>query len=385
MQLLQEFKLILIVLVLVNKILCFCENSYIVICDDLEDIKQNETTSWKYVLIGSSQTNYERPNNILDGSVTLSLARTKSLTIINQLKLIRTPISIVRENYLEYLNLYDNDINEIDDYTFQNLPNLKEVYLERNKIGHLGRGIFQNTTLEVVNLSRNRIKSITTCFYHSKIKWILLNENKISFIKPRAFPQEVEQLELNDNLLESIEGTVFENLHNLKELFLQRNLLTQIPDISALKKIHYLHFAYNNVKLVDYPFNNHKDLEFLDLSSNLIKNVTVEVFSSDRTPPLVLLPFNRLTNLKFNNPERKTDLVLYGNPWNCDCLFRIEKILVTHKHYKSCEFDFFRNGKLPMCVGSGKCEDDSVESNDIQNFIDMIISCEDRSLCNFRL
>jgi hypothetical protein len=128
MQLLQEFKLIFIVLVLVNKILCFCENSYIVICDDLEDIKQNETTSWKYVLIGSSQTNYERPNNILDGSVTLSLARTKSLTIINQLKLIRTPISIVRENYLEYLNLYDNDINEIDDYTFQNLPNLKEVY-----------------------------------------------------------------------------------------------------------------------------------------------------------------------------------------------------------------------------------------------------------------
>ncbi|EFA05110.1 Leucine-rich repeat transmembrane protein FLRT2-like Protein [Tribolium castaneum] len=384
-----KFLLIVVTTSLTLKlILAFCEESYVIICDDLIDIEELQTdgaVSWRHVLIGSNHYKSEPPNHILTYKHITALSRTKSLTILNQIKLITSNAFGFSNNLLQHLNFFNNKIATIRDHSFAKLENLREVYLENNEIHHLGRAIFKGTSLEIVNLSRNKLESITTAFLETRIKWLLLNHNNLSFIEARAFPDNLEQLELNHNNLEDLESNLFQNLHNLKELFIEHNLLKTVPDIAPLTRIQYLHFAHNQIQKVYYRFDKHETLEFVDFSSNFIRNVATEVFSSD-SPPLVILTFNRLTNLEFNNWEKKTDLGLYGNPWNCDCLFKIETNLRKYKHLSSCEFPRSLNGKLPICVEGGKCEDvDEIKEADISRFREETTYFEDKIDCYFRL
>src|SRR5699024_5319513 len=153
-----------------------------------------------------------------------------------------------------------------------------------------------------------------------------------------------------------------------------------------MKAIQYLHFAHNNIQEVHYPFDNHKSLGFVDLSSNSIRNVSVDAFASNGTPPLVMLSFNRLTNIVFEHPERRTDLVLYGNPWICDCLTKIEKTIRDHKHIKTCEVNYFDMGQIPFCIENGKCGTAVLPDQDINRFINMVTVYEKeiKDRCDFR-
>ncbi|KAJ3646336.1 hypothetical protein Zmor_023928 [Zophobas morio] len=379
-----KYALLIIVALAFKQILCVCEESHIVICDDITDIKDNETAPWLHVQIGSLEKRAEPLKHVLKTGILYTLSRTRFLTIINQIGLISR---LYGHRHLRYLNLYGNNISEISDYMFTRIYLLKEVYLKNNNIQHLGREIFQNRTLSVVDLSRNRIQTITTCFYKSKIKWLLLNHNKINFIGFEPFPPNLEQLELNDNLLESIEDEHFRNLRRLKELYLENNRLTTVPNIVDLKKIQFLHFAYNNIQEVHFRFDQLPKLEFLDLGFNSIHNVTTDVFTAAKSAPIVVLSFNKLTNMVFEHPEKKTDLVLYGNPWICDCWFQIENITSKYHHQQTCDLKLFDKGEIPLCIHAGPCSGTLVVSrSDIDNYLDVVSDCQnDAKRCNFRL
>ncbi|KAJ3646337.1 hypothetical protein Zmor_023929 [Zophobas morio] len=379
-----KYVLLLVVTLVFKKILCICEDSHIVICDDITDIKDNETTPWLHVQIGSLEKRVESPNHVLNRSLFFTLSRTRFLTIINQLRLIsRLP----EHRHLRYLNFYGNNILEISDNTFSRMYLLKEAYLKNNNIQHLGREIFQNLTLDVVDLSRNRIQSIRSGFYNTKIKWLLLNHNKINYLGFEPFPPSLQQLELNDNLLETIEHEYFRNLRSLKELYLENNRLTTISNILDLKNIQFLHFAYNNIQEVHFRFDQLPKLEFLDLGFNSIHNVTTDVFSAVKSAPIVVLSFNKLSNMVFEHPERKTDLVLFGNPWICECWFKIEKIISKHHHQQTCDFKIFDKGQIPLCIEGGQCSGTLVVArNDIDNYLKVVsVVQDDVKRCNFRL
>ncbi|KAJ3646339.1 hypothetical protein Zmor_023931 [Zophobas morio] len=380
--------LLLVVVLVVQDILCFCEESHVIICDDLADVKQNETTPWHHVQIGSLSDLTESPKHSLNSSVLFDLHRTKSLTIINQIRLIQKIYRIAHISYLKYLNLYRNNILEITDAAFSEISSLREVYLKNNNIQHLGRGIFENLTLDIIDLSWNHIHSVTTGFYNTKIKWLLLNHNEINFIGYEPFPSSLQQLELSNNQLESLDKHAFQNLQKLKELYLNHNRLTTVPDIATLKQIQYLHFAHNKIEEVHFRFDKFRKLSFVDLSFNIIKNVTSDVFASNDTPAIVVLSFNRLTNMVFEHPEKRTDLGLLGNPWNCNCWSKIENILGNYNHDNTCEFNsIFNKGTVPFCIESGECGGSRVISeSEIDNFLDAISICEDKiKICNFRL
>ncbi|RZC39094.1 LRR 8 domain containing protein [Asbolus verrucosus] len=385
MLILTKIELFIYLFVILKETLCFCEESFVVICDNLIDIKRNDTWPWRYVIIGSTQNKHNPPTQILNSRVMLDLVFVKSLTIIYQIESIDSTLLASSCKNLQYLNLYDNNIKFIEDETFEDFPSLRELYLENNHIEYLGRSVFKNSTLDVVSLSRNLIETITTCFFQSKIKWLKINHNKLKFIRAGAFPITLERLELEHNFLTSLNEGVFKNLRNLKELSMKHNRLTSLPDISSLWMIHYLHLSYNNIKEIIYQFDQHKELEYVDLSSNLIRNISVDGISWNSTPPMIILTFNRLINLKFEHPERKTDLVIYGNPWICDCLFNIEKTIREYKHIQTCELPYFKNGKLPMCIENGKCGENEIDDSVINNFIEIVSTCENKNQCNFHL
>lgn len=92
------------------------------------------------------------------------------------------PVEAILPNSLQYLNLDDNEITDIQQSDFDNIESLKHLYLDGNQISFLGENIFLNVQgLEYISLARNRIRKISFEYfrYLKNLKRLELQENHI--------------------------------------------------------------------------------------------------------------------------------------------------------------------------------------------------------------
>ncbi len=145
-----------------------------------------------------------------------------------QLELYCSPTVGILDDFinLEKLDLSDNEIKEILELKLDKLVNLRELYLDSNKINYVGK-FDRLDNLQILYLSNNKLKYIDGLNKFVNLKILHLSDNKIRHIE-----------ELDD-------------LVNLQKLNLNNNNITHLPIILLeLKNLRIFKYFNNQVEII---------------------------------------------------------------------------------------------------------------------------------------
>lgn len=180
---------------------------------------------------------------------------------------------------LNELNLNYNNLTDIAEGTFQGLGHLKNLLLNNNLLMSTpdsGMAFLHLTSLEILDLSMNRIKTIQRISFDALVKLEVLDlgYNRIRLIDDTVFNPLVslENLLLNNNYLTTVSPHRWQNLHNLNYLNLAENFLTSFDagynfSFPNLKK---LNLSGNALTSLNGDEMKHffKNLEIIDIGNN---------------------------------------------------------------------------------------------------------------------
>ncbi|XP_054916475.1 podocan [Poeciliopsis prolifica] len=193
-----------------------------------------------------------------------------------------------------------NHLSRIYPYTFGHKPKLRSVYLHNNKLTDEGLpdDMFNaSDTLEILTISSNFLRVV-----------------------PSNLPSSLLRLHLKSNRLEKIPAGAFEDLRNLRELYLQNNLLTNEgmdnETFSQLSSLEYLDLSNNNLSVV--PKGLPRNLVLLHLEKNAIRSIPGDALTSVRNIEYLLLHNNQLRSrsihpMAFQGLKKLHTLHLYNN------------------------------------------------------------------------
>ncbi|XP_054458629.1 podocan [Anoplopoma fimbria] len=193
-----------------------------------------------------------------------------------------------------------NELTRIYPYTFGYKPKLRSVYLHNNKLtdaglpDHMFNG---SNNLEILTLSSNFLRVV-----------------------PRNLPSSLYRLHLKSNKLEKIPAGAFDNLPNLRELYLQNNLLSNEgmdnDTFSQLSSLECLDLSNNNLDVV--PKGLPRNLMLLHLEKNSIRSIPGDALVSVRNLEYLLLHNNKLRSRSihptaFQGLKKLHTLHMYNN------------------------------------------------------------------------
>ncbi|XP_069786500.1 leucine-rich repeat transmembrane protein FLRT3 [Narcine bancroftii] len=209
--------------------------------------------------------------------------------------------------YIKELHLQENNIRAISLDSLSKIPYLERLHLDDNSVSAVSieEGAFRESKyLRLIFLSRNHLSSIPFGL-PSTIEELRLDDNRIATISEDALRQltGLKRLVLDGNLLsnQGLQDNVFNNLVNLIELSLVRNVLTS-PPILTITSLQKLHLQENHINLIPTnAFSNLRQLHRLDLSNNNLTHLPQGIF---------------------DNLNNVTQLLLRNNPWYCGCKMR---------------------------------------------------------------
>uniref|UniRef100_A0AAX7U7R0 Leucine-rich repeat-containing protein 7 n=1 Tax=Astatotilapia calliptera TaxID=8154 RepID=A0AAX7U7R0_ASTCA len=191
---------------------------------------------------------------------------------------------------LKKLSMPDNDLSNLPT-TIASLVNLKELDISKNGIQEFPDNIKCCKGLSVVEASVNPITKLPDGFTQLlNLTQLFLNDAFLEYL-PANFGRlsKLRILELRENHLKtmpnvcSVKMSVFlcacqpevlEQIHNLKELWLDNNSLQTIPgSIGKLRQLRYLDLAKNRIETLDADISGCEALEDLLLSSNMLQHL----------------------------------------------------------------------------------------------------------------
>uniref|UniRef100_UPI0037E7CCC4 podocan n=1 Tax=Semicossyphus pulcher TaxID=241346 RepID=UPI0037E7CCC4 len=193
-----------------------------------------------------------------------------------------------------------NELTKIFPYTFGHKPKLRSVYLHNNKLTEVGlpEHMFNaSNNLEILTMSSNFLRVV-----------------------PSNLPSSLYRLHLKSNKLEKIPVGAFDNLRNLRELYLQNNLLSNEgmdnETFSQLSSLECLDLSNNNLSVV--PKGLPRNLVLLHLEKNSIRSIPGDALTSVRNLEYLLLHNNKLRSRSihpaaFQGLKKLHTLHMYNN------------------------------------------------------------------------
>ncbi|KAB8028495.1 leucine-rich repeat domain-containing protein [Fluviispira multicolorata] len=167
---------------------------------------------------------------------------------------------------VELLNLNKNNIEDIS--YLGNFKNLRELWLQDNKISIISDSFANLTGLKVLDLSKNNITEIPDSFFRlTNLTVLNLNRNKLKMI-----PESIAQLKNLEKLY--LNGKSRKTLKNkcLSFFGLQNGEITTIPEsLTTLSKLRVLDLSYNLISDIPDSFYNLSNLGELDISYTLVR------------------------------------------------------------------------------------------------------------------
>uniref|UniRef100_A0A8C9TLE7 Leucine-rich repeat-containing protein 7 n=1 Tax=Scleropages formosus TaxID=113540 RepID=A0A8C9TLE7_SCLFO len=208
------------------------------------------------------------------------------------------------ERTLEELYLDANQIEELPKQLF-NCQALRKLSMPDNDLSSLPTTIASLVNLKELDISKNGIQEFPDNIKCCKCLTIVeASVNPITKL-PDGFTQllNLTQLFLNDAFLEYLptclmfQPEVLEQLHNLKELWMDNNSLQTVPgSIGKLRQLRYLDLAKNRIETLDSEISGCESLEDLLLSSNLLQQLPDSIGMLKRLTTLKV-DDNQLTSL----------------------------------------------------------------------------------------
>uniref|UniRef100_A0A671Y457 Leucine-rich repeat-containing protein 7 n=1 Tax=Sparus aurata TaxID=8175 RepID=A0A671Y457_SPAAU len=179
------------------------------------------------------------------------------------------------ERTLEELYLDANQIEELPKQLF-NCQALKKLSMPDNDLSNLPTTIASLVNLKELDISKNGIQEFPDNIKCCKgLSVVEASVNPITKL-PDGFTQllNLTQLFLNDAFLEYLPPEVLEQIHNLKELWMDNNSLQSIPgSLGKLRQLRYLDLAKNRIETLDTDVSGCESLEDLLLSSNMLQHL----------------------------------------------------------------------------------------------------------------
>ncbi|RLW09950.1 hypothetical protein DV515_00002398 [Chloebia gouldiae] len=158
---------------------------------------------------------------------------------------------------------------------------LREVNLSTQRLRVLPLAVLSNSTLESLDLDRNKLRRITGISKLCNLKSLILSKNE--FVD---FPSEIqslvclERLELNQNQIRIIPEGVFSHLSRLKHLRLNNNRLCALPrDLAACGgSLQYLNISNNLFRTFPQPVLQLARLQEFHVQNNALRQLPRELF-----------------------------------------------------------------------------------------------------------
>nr|WBP49914.1 Toll-like receptor protein [Mimachlamys nobilis] len=202
----------------------------------------------------------------------------KALTSVNCEGLRLTDIPSGIPKTVEKLYLTHNSIDTLRSSDFGVLPNLKELFLQNNKIMKLQMYAFHGhytPNLYQLRLDNNVIGSLE--------KWSFYNLTLL------------EQVYLGNNLIKEIDENAFFKCTSLTFIILDSNKLTRIPPLGTLHGLQNLYIQANSINNATFPaeYRNLTQLKNIGLSNNFIRVLRNDTFEALGTTNVIKLELSR--------------------------------------------------------------------------------------------
>ncbi|XP_026563035.1 podocan [Pseudonaja textilis] len=281
----------------------------------------------------------EFPMNVPEMTSHLSLQNNQIETII--------PEQLARLPWLETLNLQNNRLTSkgLPENTFDQLENLNYLYLANNQLTIAPK--FLPQTLISVDFAANNLTKIYDLTFGQKpnLRSVYLHNNKLddaglpenmfngsdnveilimssNFLKyvPKNLPRALYKLHLKNNKLEKIPTGAFNELSDLRELYLQNNKLNNEgmdnETFWKLSSLEYLDLSSNNLSQI--PPGLPRNIVLLHLEKNAIRSIGNDVLTQIKHLEYLLLHNNKLKAreihpLAFHGLKKLHTVHLYNN------------------------------------------------------------------------
>lgn len=307
---------------------------------------------------------------------------------------------------LKFLNLSNNLLDKIDSNTFMNLQSLKVLDLSYNNLRTLLQGSFYGLpNLLYLDLQENSIHTLDTLATLPQLIVLLLGNNKIkSLYQLSSIARNITTIDLSFNRLTNVEDiySILVEFPNIERIYIEGNVFLWCVhnsdySVSPLNNLQILNLQMTGLQniwsqdLCLDVFNNLHQLQNLYLQNNYLKLLPKNIFKGLTSLYYLDLSFNSLTyipnrmfpeslrllNLANNNLgsvdpyalSTLTELDLSGSRFFCDCNLRDFQTWLNGTRVKvyplaenlACEFPEEQRG-VPL-VHSVLCEDVEDEEN----------------------
>ncbi|WP_158996609.1 leucine-rich repeat domain-containing protein [Pigmentibacter ruber] len=225
---------------------------------------------------------------------------------------------------LEWLDLYSNNLENLDNSIFSTNKILRGISLADNKLNKLPTNIFSNLQeLQELILDRNELENLGEDIFknNSKLKELYISGNKLYFLPKNTFKnlRDLEKLYLSQNKFTLLDADIFSNNINLKELSLEGNQISELPKeiFSTLINLNYLSLLSNKIESLDNElFIYNSNIKKLSLDMNKIKLLPKTIFSNLTNLERLSMYDNKLEHLDpevFQNNTKLKKLTLNEN------------------------------------------------------------------------
>lgn len=242
--------------------------------------------------------------------------------------------------------MYQNDLFEIPNFSFQNNENLEHLELGFNRIARLDDhsftgapirfldlagnplGIFNprwfesiNGTLEALDLLNANIQSLPENGFRNlrNLRSLALSRNPLSFrLPPRIFEglDNLEDLFLSNCEITFVDPAWFRALGRLRNLFIDNNMISiiRVNSFNSLRSVTTINLANNFLwELSDEAFGpSLESLQIINLSNNMINLFNEQLITSAENLQRLYLIDNACANQNFINVGENLESVLNG-------------------------------------------------------------------------
>lgn len=257
----------------------------------------------------------------------------------------RLPASLSRATKLEFLDVANNRLEQLEHAELHHLVNLRQLVLANNRLTHLPSYFGAYKSLRSLNLSSNFLER----FPPFLCELTSLVDLDLSFNTIANLPAEIGNLKnlekflITNNRLAQYVPSTFRNLINLRELDIKFNGITTIDTIAELPKLEVLYAEHNGISSFVGKF---EALRHLKLNSNPLNKFEI----TESVPTLKILnlsnaqlasidtAFANMTSLEHLNLNKNYFVSL---PQQIGTLSQLEHFSIAHNSV----------GELPPQIG----------------------------------